>query len=465
MQNDYSDVVAERGLLSILISKPENMIEISEVISSADFAHNTNRIIFQTMVNLINENTALLDGIDVTAIRMRAIEDGNKNFDSSAEYLEALAAHRVQVTNLPSLARKVKDLSVKRKLIDTVSRMKEIVGDTDATSIEMISKIEAEVQETVNKIDQADSAVKVGAGFLDWANERADDPRDQMGIASCLPRYDRAIGGGFRPGSVNLVAARPKTFKSGTAINIARHVAIENKIPVLVLDTELLPEYQRARLGASQCKVPIDLLETGKWRNNATFIRQIEANAPLIEEANITHIYIGGWQMERTLSAMRYWLTKTVGRKPNGEYNDCLIIYDYIKLMKSKEMSNMAEWQVLGFYMTMLHDFVSKHKVPMLLFAQLNREGGIAAADRLIWFCSSFSTLQKKEREEVELDGPAAGNLKITCHLTRYGPGMSDDDYINLRVNFPCMYMEEGKMKSEMNPDGPNVEELDGGAD
>jgi hypothetical protein len=89
----------------------------------------------------------------------------------------------------------------------------------------------------------------------------------------------------------------------------------------------------------------------------------------------------------------------------------------------------------------------------MLLLAQLNRENQIAAADRILWYVSNFSVLSRKEREEVEEDGPIAGNMKLRTMLTRYGPGMDSEDYLNLKVEHDRMYLEEGKLKSELSPD------------
>ncbi len=87
------------------------------------------------------------------------------------------------------------------------------------------------------------------------------------------------------------------------------------------------------------------------------------------------------------------------------------------------------------------------------LLAQLNRENQIAAADRILWYVSNFSILGHKDQEEVEEDGPIAGNMKLRTMLTRYGPGMGFEDYLNLRVQHDRMHLEEGRLKSELSPD------------
>ena len=73
---------------------------------------------------------------------------------------------------------------------------------------------------------------------------------------------------------------------------------------------------------------------------------------------------------------MRKWIYQHVGFDENGQTKDCLIVYDYLKLMGSESISSaMQEYQVLGFQITKLHNFMVKYDVPCLSFVQLNRDG------------------------------------------------------------------------------------------
>jgi hypothetical protein len=60
--------------------------------------------------------------------------------------------------------------------------------------------------------------------------------------------------------------------------------------------------------------------------------------------------------------------------------------------------------------------------------------------------------------QELQIDGPGEGNMRLKTILTRFGAGMDQDDYINLHVNKACMYAVEGNLKSEIAPhDGHHV--------
>lgn len=73
---------------------------------------------------------------------------------------------------------------------------------------------------------------------------------------------------------------------------------------------------------------------------------------------------------------MRRWLVKEVGLNDDGTAKDCVIFYDYLKLMDTSGMDkDLKEYQLLGFMMTSLHNFAVKYQVPIMAFIQLNRDG------------------------------------------------------------------------------------------
>lgn len=58
------------------------------------------------------------------------------------------------------------------------------------------------------------------------------------GITSGFPDLDK-ITSGFRAGQMTVIAARPGQGKSSIAMNIAEHLAVENRIPVGVFSLEM----------------------------------------------------------------------------------------------------------------------------------------------------------------------------------------------------------------------------------
>ena len=151
--------------------------------------------------------------------------------------------------------------------------------------------------------------------------------------------------------------------------------------------------------------------------------------------------------------------------------NDCLIIYDYLKLMTSESINNnLAEFQALGFQITQLHNFCVEHDVPCLAFVQLNRDGitresedVISGSDRLIWLCTSFSIFKARGQEEIAEENIGSRvNRRLIPVVARHGPGM-DGNSIFMRMTGELARLEE--IGTKRDAERIHKEEKDGFAD
>ena len=278
---------------------------------------------------------------------------------------------------------------------------------------------------------------------------------------------DNAIGGGLRRGTVNIIGARPKVGKTLLSDNIGTHIAKNIDVPVLNLDTEMVLEDHRHRTLALMTEVPIDDIETGRFAQTPAMKDKVYKAAKDLDSVPYYHYSIGGKPFEEQLSIMRRWLAKEVGLNPDGTAKDCVIIYDYVKLMTSDSISSsLAEFQVLGFMMTGLHNFALRYKVPILAFIQLNRDGitrestdAACGSDRIICLCSNFSIFKRKSDEEIAEDGTANGNRKLVPIVSRHGGGLDNGDYVNMKMKGWCGKIEEGKTASELRNEGTETDD------
>ena len=260
----------------------------------------------------------------------------------------------------------------------------------------------------------------IGEDLDDYVQYLIDNPCDFAGIPSGFSRFDMSIGGGLRRKCVDLVAARPKVGKSMFGDAVAMHVSGELNIPVLVLDTEMSKKDHHNRMLACLSSVEINDITTGKFAESEIDKEKVLAARDKLKDIPYHYISIAGESFENILSQMRKWIYQHVGFDDAGQTKDCLIVYDYLKLMGSESISSaMQEYQVLGFQITKLHNFMVKYDVPCLAFVQLNRDGitrestdVVSGSDRLIWLCTSFSIFKMKSDEEMADDGGDHGNRK-----------------------------------------------------
>ena len=236
------------------------------------------------------------------------------------------------------------------------------------------------------------------------------------------------------------------------------NIADQCDVPVLNLDTEMTREDHINRTLAMMTDVEINEIETGQFSQSPTKTDKITKAVNKLKNLKIFHKSIAGKPFEDQLSLVRRWLIKDVGLNEDGTAKDCVIFYDYLKLMDSQGMSqDMKEYQVLGFMMTQLHNFATKYKVPIVAFVQLNRDGitkettdTASGSDRIIWLCSNFTIFKIKTDEEITEDGLAAGNRKLLPVISRHGGGLDDNDYINCHMEGQFAKIKEGKTRLEL---------------
>jgi hypothetical protein len=224
------------------------------------------------------------------------------------------------------------------------------------------------------------------------------------------------------------------------------------------MDTEMTKEDHINRIIAMMTETEINLIETGQFANSESKRTIITEAAKKLQNTKLYYKSIAGKSFDEQLSIMRRWVVKDVGLNDDGSAKDCVIFYDYLKLMDSQGMSqDLKEYQILGFMMTALHNFATQYKVPIMAFVQLNRDGitkestdTASGSDRIIWLCSNFSIFKRKSDEEIAEDGPNNGNRKLVPVISRHGGGLDENDYINCNMKGWCAKISEGRTRLEI---------------
>jgi len=306
---------------------------------------------------------------------------------------------------------------------------------------DVIQILEEPVTNFLREDDGGENPEKIGEGAEEYVKFLEENQCDIIGIPTGFPRFDEAIGGGLRRKCVDLVSARPKVGKSVFADNVALNVS-STGVPVLVLDTEMSKEDHLNRLIANISGVPINEVATGKFVDDVTKNEKVQQAVETLSSIPYSYVSVAGKPFDAILNMIKRWVVQEVKTDEDGNTNECVVIYDYLKLMSSSSITNnIQEYQALGFQITSLHNLCVKLDIPCLSFVQLNRDGitkestdAVSGSDRLIWLCTSFSIFKSKSTEEIAEDGPNAGNRKLVPIVSRHGAGMDDGDYINMQM-------------------------------
>jgi|694.fasta_scaffold00568_18 replicative DNA helicase len=463
-----SDPSAERALLSTICQYGESVfLEISDLISETTFTIDSNKIIFQCLKHILEQNANTI--IDIGILYSAAKDIGVDHIlqrKEEVQHLKAILDFPANKANATTFAAKIKKLEIARKLYneleETKDKILEVSGQESITQI--LSIAEDGIFNFSSKLTDSDNGpAHVATDLEAYIDNLINNPIKQVGISTGFPVYDSAIGGGLRKSTINVIAARPKTGKTLLADNMGFYIANKLKIPVLNLDTEMTKEDHLNRLIAMITEIEISKIETGKFTDSTVMIDKVNKAVEELKETPLFYKPIAGKPFDEQLSIMKRWIVKEVGLNTDGSAKPCVIFYDYLKLMDSQGIGqDMKEYQVLGFMMTSLHNFACKYQLPIVAFVQLNRDGitkettdTASGSDRIIWLCSNFTIFKRKSDEEIADDGSDSGNRKLIPVISRHGPGIEDNDYINCHMKGWCAKIIEGKTRIEiMNNNG-----------
>lgn len=441
------DTGGERALLgTILKNGKDALIDADAIVDSTDFSLPINRAIYLSMKSLSEENCDRFD-LESIKLKIRALGFGDLlNSTKDIEYLELLDSSNFAKDNIPLFAMQIKKYAVVRDLYDRYQSatkylegitgqepLSEIINNAEGTIVDFTSGI------TPNTIEQLTKNID------EYIEEvLTKEEIDQVGIPTGFPIWDDAIGGGPRRGTIAVIGSRSKVGKSNLALNQSINIASRG-IPVLYLDSELTKVLQQARMICMKSGCPIYAFETGKFRHNPEIVKNVKDASQVLNTMPLYYESISGMDISEVLQIVRRWLVRHVGFNAQGKANDCVIIYDYLKLTTGEELTkHTPEYIVLGLAITSMHDFAVKYDVPFITYVQLNREGIegddtsiIAGSDRILWLCSSMTILRNKDENDISLGcGFEHGNKKLRVLETRHGSGLEVDcDYINLKCS------------------------------
>ena len=427
--------VEENAIISSIVKNgKDTLIDVIDIISESSFFDIKNQIIFESAKKLLDKN------IEITKPNILIESRNGWNAD------QEIFSHLESSINLDSgsLRSMAKTLKNKEVLIESVNVHRKAIDNLHQLSAnDSIEKIFSVSENTlfglVTKFSSSqDEIVAVQDIVNDLVDYWASNPTQYVGLPTPWPKFNESIGGGMRTG-VTLIGSRAGVGKTSIAINVANFLS-EQGIPTLILDTEMEIKDVLPRMIANLSDVPIRRIETGDF-NLVDFEKNaVKAAAKKIaEEYKLFHVSVAGKSFDEILSIIRRWVYTQVGISKNGKANQCLVIYDYFKIMDSSDISDMHEHQAMGFQVSKLTDFCKIYDIPCLSFVQLNRDGiakessdVIAQSDRLLWLVNSFSIFKIKTLDEIKSDRAENGNRKVITLKSRYGGEHQYGEYISM---------------------------------
>src|SRR5204863_8473226 len=196
------------------------------------------------------------EAIDVITLQQRLKNKQLLEQVGGLAYLSALPDTVPSAANLSYYMEIVQEKFLLRRMIqtctDVVGRVYEFEGEVDALMDEVERDIlrisESRVQSHTNTIKEL---VKKAINTIEDFHQRQGV---LTGIGTGFTDLDKMTSG-FHPGEMIVIAARPSMGKTSLAMNVAEHVALEQKLPVGVFSLEMTSESLVLRMLCSRSRV------------------------------------------------------------------------------------------------------------------------------------------------------------------------------------------------------------------
>ena len=256
------NVDAEKSVLGAVLLDKNALIKIVDVVSPPDFYDDNHGIIFEAMLTLFEKRRP----IDIVTLTEQLESEEQLDQVGGAGYLADIVNATPSAANVVHYARIVSDKAVLRRLIEASTNITELGFDEDTDISETLDKAEQSLF-TVSQKFMKDKFVPV-KDILTEAFDRIDKIHKDKdkGVMRGVPSGFRDLDGitaGFQKSDLIILAARPSMGKTSIVLNIAEHVAIEEKIPVGIFSLEMSKEQLVDRLLSSQAAVDSWKLRTG----------------------------------------------------------------------------------------------------------------------------------------------------------------------------------------------------------
>jgi len=355
-------IEAEKSLLGCLMLDKDAILKVADFLKPEDFYKKIHQEIYEAVLELFERG----EPIDFLAVSNRLREKNLLEQIGGASYLTELINSVPTASHVSNYAEIVRRKRILRDLIDA-SHDIAALGFEESEDIDIVlDKAEQRIFSIAQKgFTQKFTPVKA---TLEEAFERIDKLSKQKGLPRGLPTgftdLDNILAG-LQKSDLILLASRPTLGKSSLALNVAAHVAIEEKVPVGLFSIEMSRDQVVDRLIAAQAGVDLWRLRTGRLSGSGDdndFVR-IEQALGILAEAPI---FIDDSPSPNVLQM------RAMARRLQAEHDLGLLIVDYLQLMEPRNPNDPIVRQITEVSRS-LKALSRELNIPILALSQLSR--------------------------------------------------------------------------------------------
>ena len=357
---------AEQAVLGGIMLSDQHWDGIAERVIAEDFYTFAHKAIFQTMEELMRNQTPIdLITLD-QALKAKGISDSVGGF----AYLADLSNNTPNAINILAYAEIVREKAILRELIAVGNRIAENSYSPKGKDIKMVlDEAEREVFAIAEKRSSSTEGPQNVLSVLESTIARIEtlgkleNHNGVTGVTTGFIELDKKTAG-LQPSDLIIVAARPSMGKTTFAMNLCENAAMASDKPVLVFSLEMPAEQIMMRMIASLARVDQTKIRTGQNLEEAEWSK-IASVFGMFKQKN--NLYIddssGLTPTELRSRARRVY-------RENGGLS--MIMVDYLQLMRAPAFSDNRTLEIAEISRS-LKALAKELEVPVIALSQLNR--------------------------------------------------------------------------------------------
>ena len=346
----FNNIEAEKSMLGKLILEATEYEDYIQALEIDDFSTKLNQDIFQTIKDLYKKS----ENIDIVSIG-NMLKNQYLDIFSDLDNLSNNAIFKntkthFKIVKLEALKRymskelrnafeeikdceKIEDVSeLKNNMIQKISDFRVDINQLKDTKNEAILKVFEKIEKCINGDKGNLFEYLTGIRMLDY------------------------LCGGFNPPDLIILGARPAKGKTALALQIAYHIAMNNK-NIVFITKEMEPYQLIQRLFSN-----ISEVDNGKFKNGTFNNKDMEKYLAFMKEMNKRNIHFDN--KVRTVQQIRSLLRKLK--------NVDMVVIDYLQLLISDKKTSVREQEVSSISRD-LKQLCIDFQIPVLALSQLSR--------------------------------------------------------------------------------------------
>ena len=356
---------AERGVLGSVLRDNAVLSEVLQILRPDNFYFDAHQKVFQAVIDVYNDGKPVdLVILHETLKQRKQLEDVG-----GVTYLAELWDAAPTAANAEYYARIVRDKALVRNLIHTSTELLRDAYDGVMSADELLGQAERKVLEIAEKgtTGETHTLEKTLIDAFNRIDERAGKGNLHVsGIGTGYIDLDN-LTAGLQNNELIIIAARPSVGKTAYALNIVRHIIVEERLPVFFVSLEQSRIELAERLLCCQARVDSHRLRKGHLGSDD--IQKLMSAGDQLKgntRSGFVKLFIDDTPSQTMLRIAAN------ARRLKLRHNVRMVVIDYLQLIEPENRRDPRQEQVAQISRRL--KFLARElQIPVVALAQVNR--------------------------------------------------------------------------------------------